>query len=48
MMAAIGEPSEIVKVVEQQLWEFTYICPIALNVSIHYNPKFWLTLYCQS
>jgi len=48
MMAAIGEPSEIVKVVERQLWEFTYICPIAPNVSIDLNPKFSLTLCRQS
>jgi len=47
-MVAIGEPSEIVKVVKRQLWEFTYTCPIAPNVSIHSNPKFSLTLCCQS
>ena len=47
-MAAISEPSEIVKVVKRQLWEFTYTCPIAPNVSIHSNPKFSLTLCCQS
>jgi hypothetical protein len=38
-MAGIGEPSEIEKFVDKQLWNYTYTYPNALGVSIHLTPR---------
>ena len=40
VMVGIGEPSEIEKFVDKQLWNYMYIYPNALGMSIH------LTLRC--
>ena len=36
-MAGIGDPSEIEKFVDKQLWNYSYTFPNALGVSIHLN-----------
>ena len=37
VMAGIGEPSEIEKFIDKQLWNYTYTYPNALGVMIHPN-----------
>ena len=47
-MMVVDDLAEIVRIIERQLWSYTYTFLVISNVSLHPTPNFILTFYHQA